>query len=108
MKKYRVRIEPRALADIQEITDWYNEKQAELGYRFLKTTIKQINSLSKNPCRFAIRYKVIRCMIIKKFPYMVHFYINQENSSVEILAVISTDRSPEVWKKKTDKDNNSR
>lgn len=39
---------------------------------------------------------------------MVHFYINQENSSVEILAVISTDRNPEVWKEKTDKENNSR
>lgn len=49
MNKYRVKIEPRALADIQEITDWYNEKQAELGNRFQKTTIKQINSLSKAP-----------------------------------------------------------
>jgi plasmid stabilization system protein ParE len=40
MKKCKVKIEPEALADIQEITDWYNEKQAGLGGRFQKTTIK--------------------------------------------------------------------
>ena len=34
MKKYKVKIEPEALADIQEITDWYNEAQAGLGKRF--------------------------------------------------------------------------
>ena len=31
MKKYKVKIEPEALADIQEITDWYNETQTGLG-----------------------------------------------------------------------------
>lgn len=36
MKKYKVKIEPEALADIQEITDWYNEAQAGLGKRFQK------------------------------------------------------------------------
>ena len=37
MKKYKVKIEPEALSDIQEITDWYNE-QANLGKRFQNTT----------------------------------------------------------------------
>lgn len=103
MKKYKVKIEPEALADIQEITDWYNEKQAGLGGRFLKTTIKQINSLNKDPQIYAIRYKEIRCILVKKFPYMAHFYINDENNTIEVLAVISTDRNPKIWKEKTGK-----
>jgi hypothetical protein len=103
MKKYKVKIEPEALADIQEITDWYNEAQAGLGGSFQKATIKQINSLNKDPQIFAIRYKEIRCVAIKKFPYMAHFYINDENNIVEVLAVISTDRNPKIWKEKTSK-----
>ena len=103
MKKYKVKVEPEALIDIQETTDWYNEQQAGLGKRFQKTAIKQINSLNKDPQVYAIRYKEIRCVLVKKFPYMVHFYINHENSSVEVLAVISTDRNPEIWQEKTDK-----
>lgn len=103
MKKYKVKIEPEALADIQEITYWYNEAQSGLGKRFQKTTIKHINSLNKDPQVYAIRYKEIRCVLVKKFPYMVHFYINDENNTVEVLAVISTDRNPKVWTEKTSK-----
>jgi plasmid stabilization system protein ParE len=103
MKKYKVKIEPEALADIQEITDWYNEAQAGLGKRFLNTAIKQINSLNKDPQIYAIRYKEIRCVVVKKFPYMAHFYINEEDNTVEVLAMISTDRNPKIWKEKTSK-----
>ncbi|RAV30580.1 type II toxin-antitoxin system RelE/ParE family toxin [Sinomicrobium soli] len=101
MKKFKVKIEPEALADIQEITDWYNEQQKKLGERFQKTAIKHINSLSRNPQIYAIRYKDIRCVIIKKFPYMAHFYIDNKNNIVEVLAVISTDRNPKIWHEKT-------
>lgn len=55
MKKYKVKIEPEALADIQEITDLYNEAQADLCKRFQNTAIKQINSLNKDPQIYAIR-----------------------------------------------------
>ena len=103
MKKYKVKIEPEGLADIQEITDWYNEAQAGLGTRFQKTVIRHINSLSKDPHIYAIRYKEIRCVIIKKFPHMAHFYINDENSTVEVLAVICTGRDPKLWEEKTGK-----
>ena len=38
MKKYTVKIDPDALNDIQEITNWYNDQQKGLGGRFQKTT----------------------------------------------------------------------
>ncbi len=104
MKKYNVKIEPDALADIQEITNWYREQQAGLGKRFQNSTIKQINSLNKNPQIYTIRYNDIRCVLIKKFPYMAHFYIDDENSTVEVLAVISTSRKPNIWTEKISKD----
>lgn len=103
MKKYKVKIEPEALADIQEITNWYNEAQAGIGKRFQKTAIKQINSLNKDPQIYAIRYKEIRCVLVKNFPYMAHFYINDANNTVEVFAVISTDRNPKIWQEKTNK-----
>lgn len=42
-------------------------------------------------------------MLVNKFPYMVHFYINDAKNTVEVLAVISTVRNPEVWEEKTRK-----
>ena len=101
MKKYKVKIVPEALIDIQDITNWYNEAQAKLGKRFLDTTIAKINRLSKDPQIFAIRYQEIRCMRVPKFPYMVHFYINEKTNIVEVLAVISTNRNPKIWEERT-------
>jgi len=100
--KFKVKVEPQALADIQEISDWYNEKQTGLGKRFQTSAIKQIDGLCKNPHVCAIRYKEIRCLLVKKFPYMAHFYINEETQTVEVLAVISTSRNPKIWTEKTD------
>jgi len=101
MKKFKVKIDPEALTDIREATDWYNQQQPELGERFQRTTVKQIDSLNKDPHIYAIRYEEIRCMIIDKFPFMVHFYINKQDHSVEVLAVINTGKNPEVWFQKT-------
>lgn len=101
--KYKVKVEPQALIDIQEITDWYNDKQSGLGNRFQKTTINQIDGLCNNPHLCPIRYKEIRCLLVKKFPYMAHFYISEETQTVEVLAVISTSRNPKIWTEKTDR-----
>lgn len=101
MKKYIVKIDPDALNDIQEITKWYSDQQKELGGRFQRTAIRQINSLKKDPQMYAVRYNEIRCMTIRKFPYMAHFFINDRNNTVEVLAVISTARNPKIWEVKT-------
>ena len=42
MKKYKLKIEPDALADIQDITAWYELAQTNLGKRFQNTAIRQI------------------------------------------------------------------
>lgn len=101
MKKYKIKIDPDAKEDVQQITDWYNQTQAGQGERFQKAVVSQINMLSKSPQIYAIRNKNIRCLNIKKFPYMAHFYINEDDGMVEVLAVISTDREPKIWNDKT-------
>jgi len=101
--KYKVKIEPEALADIQDVTNWYNNAKTGLGKRFRDITIKLIDSLKKDPHIYAIRYKEIHCAPVKKFPYMVHFYINTETRTVEVLAVFSTDRDPKIWEERSGK-----
>lgn len=103
MKKYSVKIEPEAFDDIKSITSWYNQAQAGLGDRFLNMVINQIDSLKTNPQVYAIRYKEIRCITVEKFPYMVHYYFNDETKTSEVLAVISTSRNPRIWEEKSKK-----
>lgn len=95
--KYKVKYKPEAMSDIQEIINWYDEQKVGLGELFHNTIVNHIDMLKISPHIYNIRYKQIRCALVSKFPYMIHFYINEETQTVEILSVISTFRSPNIW-----------
>ena len=97
MKQYRLKIHREALNDIQNITDWYNDKAKGLGTRFQKQVISQINKLKSRGEIYAIRYEDVRCVVIKKFPFMVHFTIDTEKRILTVYAVFHTSRNPRIW-----------
>jgi hypothetical protein len=101
VKAYTIIVDTDALLDIKEAVDWYNMCEKNLGSRFKKNVKQQINSLKSNANLYNIRYKNIRCTLVKKFPFLIHFVIYEMNKSVKILAVIHTSRSPEIWDQKT-------
>lgn len=72
-------------------------KSKGLGSRFQKQAKAQINSLKKNPLGSAIRYANVRCLLIKKFPFMIHFTIDDKQKLVEVFAVYHTSRNPKIW-----------
>lgn len=95
---YKVQIDEEALLDIQLATDWYNEQLPGLGTRFQKQIKAQISGLSKNPNVYAIRYENVRCLVVKRFPFMVHFTLNSDDLVVKIIAVLHSSRNPAIWK----------
>lgn len=97
MNSFKLFIDEEALQDIQNVTDWYNEQVHGLGSRFQKQTKSQINSLKKDPFLYANRYANVRCMLINKFPFMVHYTVDNKNFIVEVFAVIHTSRNPKIW-----------
>jgi plasmid stabilization system protein ParE len=100
MKPYKVRISPDALLDIQEATNWYNEQVPKLGTRFQDDTKNQINKLKNNALKHSIRYADVRCALIKKFPFLIHFVVDEDNQLVEIFAILHTSRNPKIWEKR--------
>lgn len=58
---FHIVIEPRALADIQQGIDYYEEQLAGLGKRFSETVDLYITVLSNNPY-YQIRYKDYRVL----------------------------------------------
>ncbi|MBB6502033.1 type II toxin-antitoxin system RelE/ParE family toxin [Pedobacter cryoconitis] len=97
MSSYKIKVFPEALDDIQKATDWYNEQSYGLGTRFQKQVVQQINKLNKTAEVYTVRYSNVRCMVIKKFPFMIHFLI--EDEIVVIFAIFHTSRNPKIWDK---------
>jgi hypothetical protein len=98
MIKYQILIETDALQDIRNASEWYDKQGFKLGHKFQEQVKKQINSLKISPLRYCIRYAEVRCMHLIKFPFMVHFSVDNQVQTVNIFAVTHTSRNPEIWK----------
>lgn len=94
MKKYQVIFSPLALNDIDQAAGYYNEQQQGLGKRFAVQVQATLNAIKRNPFFASVRYDGVRCAQVKKFPFLVHYIIDEDNSIVTIAAVYSTYQEP--------------
>lgn len=94
MKRMTVVFSPLALDDVGHAVEYYEEKQTGLGKRFSGQLQLTLQSIKINPFFTTTRYDEIRCARIKKFPYLIHYQINEKESLVTIIAVYSTYKEP--------------
>jgi toxin ParE1/3/4 len=94
VKKFRFVYSPLALQDIEEAKDYYEKIQNGLGKRFVSQVQSSMLAIKRNPYFSSVRYDDIRCAQIKRFPYLIHYHINENEFTVTIVAVYSTHREP--------------
>lgn len=93
IEKYEVL--PSALQEFIEARKWYaGLKIKGLSNRFAQEVKIAIGHILENPGAYAVRYKTVRIAHTKKFPYAIHFFINDE--IVVITAIIYERRDPEL------------
>jgi addiction module RelE/StbE family toxin len=86
---FTVVIEKKALKDVQKAIDYYDEQITGLGEKFNTTINKHISIIANNPF-YQLRYKDYRALPIKKFPYLILFYIHENFNTVYITAIFHT------------------
>lgn len=94
MKNFTVTFSPLALDDIEQASDYYEQRQRGLGKRFTAQLQLTFNAIKRNPFFASVRYDDIHCARVKKFPYLVHYHIHEPDNLVTIIAVYSTHRKP--------------
>jgi len=96
---FKIKIGAAAVDDIQKGIDWYNQQQNLLGRKFLAEVKAHIKLLKNNPY-FQVRYDDVRCLPFKKFPFMIHYTVNENEKLVIVRAVFNTSRDPKLWQKR--------
>ena len=96
--KYEIVIEPRALLDIQNAIDYYDSKKIGLGEYFLESIDEHFKTLEKNPV-FQFRYKEYQALPVKKFPFLILFFVNEEFKKVYIMSVFNTNQDTKKYPK---------
>lgn len=97
--RFVVVIDPLAIRDVQEAIDYYDEQSIGLGKRFESELNNHLSILEKNPL-LRIRFDKVRCLLLKNFPFMVHYTVNENQQIVTIRAIFHTSINPQKWDKR--------
>ena len=95
MKSYNLIIKEEAKHEIVEAYNWYEDKQNKLGDKLLVSLDECFNTILKNPKIFAKQIQNIRQAIVKTFPYVVIYEIEQKQ--IIVYAVFNTNQNPGKW-----------
>jgi hypothetical protein len=71
---------------------------AGLSDRFAQSVKDTIIRIRMTPLAFAIRYKNVRVAHTEKFPYSVHFHL--DNNTIIITSIIYQGRNPLIARKR--------
>ena len=98
---YKVNLLPDAYLDIKEIIDWYNSAERGLGKRFYESLKSKFKRISTNPLQFQLSFKESRSASLDKFPYQIHFKVEESAGIVIVFAITHTSRNPRIWREKS-------
>lgn len=93
---WNVVFEPPAQAEIAEAFAWYEDRSYGLGGDFLRVIAAAAEQLSRNPYAFAPTQERFRRVLLRRFPYALHFEV-LDSQKVSVLACLHHRRSPARW-----------
>jgi plasmid stabilization system protein ParE len=89
----KIEIQEEALKELRNAISWYDEHHQNLGSNFLVEIRKTILSILKNPTLNRIIFNSRREALVKRFPYIIVYSIENENVIV-VFAFFHTSRNP--------------
>jgi plasmid stabilization system protein ParE len=88
-----------ARRELDEAGDWYEQRRAGLGERFVAAVERVFEEAAANPERYPEVMNGVREALVHRFPYCV--YYREEADCIVILAVFHTARDPSIWQSRT-------
>ena len=92
---YRLKFSGRAVREIGEAFDWYEEQSKGLGSEFELAFELQLKRLEQVPLLYPEIVPRVRRTLLPRFPYGVFYTV--KNDLVHVLAVIHNVRNPKRW-----------
>jgi hypothetical protein len=93
VNNFKIQILTRAKLEIDEAAIYYESKSKGLGKLFYLEFKSYRKTLESVPF-FEEKYETIRTLPLKKFPYTIHFKVDESKKIVFILALTSNYQDP--------------
>lgn len=89
---------PEAEEEFRAAIDYYEDREAGLGYDFSVEVFTAIQNIFAHPDAWPVIEDDIRRCLVNRFPYGVLYSIEQ--TGIFILAVMHHRRQPDYWKER--------
>ena len=91
---YSTILSSRAQKEIAASWDWYEDRQAGLGDRFVKEVIIRLRQIEQSPERYPNKHKFYKETLVDTFPFLIIYRLNKRKKSVRILSVFHISQNP--------------
>jgi plasmid stabilization system protein ParE len=88
---------PAVRIDIINATDYYKKINPELAKQFLFRIREAKAYIERSPLGFQVKYKEVRTLLLKQFPYHIHYLIDDSKNHIVILAIIHAYKNPQDY-----------
>jgi hypothetical protein len=85
---------PAVKADVIEAVTHYKKINPELSKQFLFRIREAKSYIARTPFGFQIRYNQVRTLLLKQFPYHIHYLIDESKQVIVMLAIIHAYKNP--------------
>jgi len=90
---YRIVVSPRAQKEIENAIDYYALYSEDAPQNFVVILKNTYDRLAEDPF-FRVRYKNVRAVKIRKFPYLLYFVVDETKNTVRVLSCFHNKGNP--------------
>ena len=87
-----------ARQEFLDAIDYYESREEGLGYDFAHEVYSTVERVAAHPKLWPFMCDEIRRCLIRRFPYAILYYYDEDHDEILVLAVMHLHRDPEYWK----------
>lgn len=93
---YNIFYQPRALEEYEEAVKWYSKRSRMAAENFEAAVEERIEVLKTDPERFRKTYNEFREVTLKKYPYLLIYFVDNMKKQVIISSIFHNKRDSEA------------
>lgn len=98
MKQFKVIILKDAITDLNEALAYYNNIHPSIAIKFSSSINSAFKDLKKNPF-YQIRYDEFRMKVVKHFPYIIHYIVDENTFTISVYGIRNSYQNPGKYPK---------
>lgn len=92
---------PQVKEDLFQILYYYQHISPTLAQQFLFRLREAKSHILLSPLGFQLKYQDVRTLLLKQFPFHIHYIIDEPQKRIVILAVIHAYKNPQDYTQRT-------